>query len=164
MNLSLRYVGLSLCLLMFFTLVSCKDKVVETEEASIIVDADANAKYQESPMSQALVSSGDLPPIEERLPENPGVVGPDSLIPEEWLDWESGNYGGTLKLLAVTDPALATSVNFFRGVGQSTKDPVMVLLDYFKVNSDYTEWTFTLGIIASGKITNVLRTCSTGYG
>ena len=45
-------------------------------------------KYNESPMTTALVKEGKLPPVEQRLPKNPIVVKP--------LE-EVGVYGGTLR-------------------------------------------------------------------
>lgn len=44
-------------------------------------------KYNEAPMLRTLVAAGELPPVEERLPENPLVVKPIE---------EIGEYGGTL--------------------------------------------------------------------
>ena len=44
--------------------------------------------YQESPVLAALVAAGELPPVEERLPDLPAVVTPYDRI---------GKHGGTLK-------------------------------------------------------------------
>jgi len=55
-------------------------------------------KYKESPMLAELVKQGKLPPVEERLPENPLIVGPGVLIQKKDLpDWKVGKYGGTLR-------------------------------------------------------------------
>lgn len=63
------------------------------------------AKYQEAPMLAALVRAGKLPPVEQRLPKEPFVVGPGTLITKEDLPkWASGRYGGTLRSVhAVAD-------------------------------------------------------------
>ncbi len=53
--------------------------------------------YTEAPMLAELVAQGELPPLEERLPLEPFVIGPGTLIPEEDLDWQPGTYGGTLR-------------------------------------------------------------------
>jgi peptide/nickel transport system substrate-binding protein len=45
--------------------------------------------YQESPMLSALVQAGDLPPVKERLPDDPIVIEPFDRI---------GVYGGTLRV------------------------------------------------------------------
>ncbi len=64
-----------------------------------VVPALAQSEYKESPMLTELVEAGKLPPIEERLPEKPFVVGPGVLIKEEELpDWEPGQLGGTLRM------------------------------------------------------------------
>ncbi len=47
--------------------------------------------YGESPMLQKIVEKGELPPVEERLPENPLVVEPVEQV---------GEYGGTLYMVA----------------------------------------------------------------
>ena len=41
-----------------------------------------DAGYGEAPMLTALVESGDLPPVEERLPANPAVVEPIDSVGE----------------------------------------------------------------------------------
>jgi peptide/nickel transport system substrate-binding protein len=61
----------------------------------------AQKKYRESPMLAELVKAGKLPPVEERLPKNPFVVGPGVLIPEKDLKWEVGEYGGTLRMFFI---------------------------------------------------------------
>ena len=47
-------------------------------------------KYSEAPMLKALVTAGELPPVEERIPEEPVVV-----LPIE----EIGQYGGMLNIV-----------------------------------------------------------------
>lgn len=55
-------------------------------------------KYNEAPILAELVKQGKLPPIEERLPKNPLLVGPGTLIQKRDLpDWKVGKYGGTLR-------------------------------------------------------------------
>ena len=44
--------------------------------------------YNEAPMLADMVAAGDLPPVEERLPDNPLVLEPFE---------EIGTYGGTLR-------------------------------------------------------------------
>ena len=55
--------------------------------AAQIKAAEANKKYKESPMLKARVEAGELPPVEERLPENPMVVQPNEKV---------GQYGGSI--------------------------------------------------------------------
>ena len=60
--------------------------------------AAAESKYKESPVLAAKVAAGELPPVDERLPEEPMVVGPGVYLTEENLpNWEPGVYGGTLR-------------------------------------------------------------------
>jgi peptide/nickel transport system substrate-binding protein len=49
----------------------------------------AQGEYAESPMLAALVESGELPPVAERLPANPAVVEPFN---------EVGTYGGSMRV------------------------------------------------------------------
>jgi len=62
--------------------------VTEVVEKEVVVEVtpELPSKYSESPLLAELVASGDLPPVEERLPENPRVVLPISSV---------GQYGGT---------------------------------------------------------------------
>lgn len=59
--------------------------------------AEGAPRYTEAPMLAELVASGELPPVEERLPEDVMVVGPGVLSPTEFLDWQPGQYGGTMR-------------------------------------------------------------------
>jgi peptide/nickel transport system substrate-binding protein len=47
----------------------------------------------EPPSLAKRVAVGELPPLRERLPEKPVVVGPGTLIVPEHLDWQPGRYG-----------------------------------------------------------------------
>ncbi len=49
-------------------------------------------KYREAPMLTECVQAGKLPPVDDRLPKEPAVVGPGVLIPEKDLDWEDGRF------------------------------------------------------------------------
>ncbi len=60
---------------------------------SVIAMSTAAGSYQEAPMLRKLVAAGELPPVEERLPEEPLVVEPLR---------EVGKYGGTWRRLAIT--------------------------------------------------------------
>ena len=115
-----------------------------TEDAS----EDAGDGALESPMLAERVAAGELPPLEERLPAEPFVVGPGVLLSEESLpDWEPGEYGGVLRsahfrpdwnpdiFVMINEPLLSSpdlGVDAIRG---------NVLKDY-EVNEDNTEFTF----------------------
>src|SRR5690606_12472874 len=65
--------------------------------------------YGEAPMLAALVESGELPPVEERLPANPAVVEPIESV---------GVYGGTWH-------RAWRGVNDFHAFGRIIYDPVL---------------------------------------
>jgi hypothetical protein len=54
----------------------------------------ALAQYQEAPVLQERVAAGELPPVADRLPENPLVLTPLEAI---------GTYGGTWNLVQESD-------------------------------------------------------------
>ena len=59
--------------------------------------------FSESPLLATRVAAGELPPVEERLPDNPIVV----------IPWETiGTYGGTLRYTA-TSPSGDTYLRYF---------------------------------------------------
>lgn len=85
--------------------------------------------YKEAPMLSSLVKEGALPPVEQRLPKEPLVVGPGVLIPEEHLKFEIGEYGGMMRYAtartdccaelydAVAEPPLMTPGKLRAGKG-----------------------------------------------
>src|SRR4051794_29269084 len=58
--------------------------------------AEAQMTYNESPMLAAQVAAGQLPPVQQRLPDNPYIP------PHQWLS--GGQYGGMLRL-ALREPS-----------------------------------------------------------
>ena len=74
---------------------SGEEAMVEEPAESEDMMADDGA-YGESPLLAARVAAGELPPVEERLPVVPYVVGPGSLVVT--YDIEIGKYGGTMRL------------------------------------------------------------------
>jgi len=60
-------------------------------------------EFKEAPMLAELVKQGKLPPVKERLPENPVVLTQAwNEIPSEDMQLEIGKYGGTIRF---ADPA-----------------------------------------------------------
>ncbi|WP_121181535.1 ABC transporter substrate-binding protein [Nocardiopsis sp. Huas11] len=94
----------------------------------------------EAPMLAALVESGDLPPLEERLPDEPLVVEPHE---------EVGHYGGewNTAILGVHDwPWLGRTVAYepFVRWDPEWEESVPNLATAWEYNDDATELTITL--------------------
>ena len=110
------------------------------------VTATAEGTYTQAPMFDALVESGELPPVEERLPENPCVL---KEFLDEYLEPEVGNYGGTLRF--VTN-GVNWDADVFVGASeglltmQSSNSDVIDpnVVEAYEVNEDNTVFTFTL--------------------
>ncbi|SDS52029.1 peptide/nickel transport system substrate-binding protein [Microlunatus soli] len=93
-------------------------------------------KFQQSP------SLKDLPPVEERLPDNPYV------IPHKWV--KPGKYGGKLNMNTVTTTGAAKSASdreFFYGHSMlrylnDGQDIGPGLAESWESNDDASEWTF----------------------
>ena len=110
---------------------------------------EAEAPANQAPDLVEMVASGQLDPLEERLPAKPFVVGPGVLIVEEDLDWEAGTYDGGILRTVTTNPtwsypcqhALENILNTPKHkVGPITGS----IVESFEVNDDITEYTFTL--------------------
>ena len=99
------------------------------------------ADYQEAPMLAARVASGDLPPVEERLPDDPLVITPVERI---------GKYGGTWRqgMRTIADLGLVNrQATHHDGLVRWKIDMtgwVLNAANRIEVNSDATEYTFYL--------------------
>ena len=96
-------------------------------------------KYREAPMLKDLVASGELPPVDERLPANPGVL-PNA-------EGAPGNYGGVMRrgFKGVSDRWGPTKLQD-RGLGWYDEDLNVQprLAESWSINDTGTEWTFNL--------------------
>ena len=101
--------------------------------------AAAQSKYNEAPALAAMVEAGDLPPVEERLPEEPLVV--------EVVD-EIGTYGGTLRrgFLGPSDHNNYTRVVYDALVRHSPDGSEVIphIAKGWESNDDFTEWKVLL--------------------
>jgi peptide/nickel transport system substrate-binding protein len=102
--------------------------------------------YNESPILAEQVEAGELPPVQERLPEHPKLT--DEIAPE-YLDYEIGRYGGTLKHVSDdvnwdADVFVACNEALFtcESVNSGTITPN--LLEDVAIEGDNTDFTFTL--------------------
>jgi hypothetical protein len=85
-----------LCLLLVFALVLTMAAVPSFAE---------EVTYTQAPMLDALVESSALPPVADRLPDEPFVVKAGTVSYEEYFtDYQIGKYGGTLRRRARTRP------------------------------------------------------------
>ena len=110
----------------------------------------AASKYKEAPMLADLVKAGKLPPIEQRLPDEPFVVGPGTLITEKDLpDWQAGKFGGTINFAHAVanwnpDIFIGSNENFFCAPGIFLDGMKPCLLKDYKVEDGNKKFTFTL--------------------
>ena len=125
--------------------------VVTLTMAQTVVDSqryDVPATLNEVPMFADHVASGELPPIADRVPVEPFIVGPGVLNSEKWLDFEPGNYGGTIRLPnlngTIHEAFLALGMTILRAPDQSTKDPAPGIVSSYEINEDYSEYTLTI--------------------
>lgn len=104
----------------------------------------------EAPMLAAKVAAGELPPLEERLPKTPRVIGPDSLLVAEHVpDWTPGQYqdGSVIRtahsvadwapdvFVMLNEPALSAPDLGVQGIEGN-------VLESFEVSDDSTVFTF----------------------
>ena len=106
--------------------------------AALLAAGQALAAGQ-SPMFDALVESGELPPLEERLPANPLVVEGDA-IGTYGGTWRMGMNGGGDNGLIVKTVAYEGLVRF----DQEWQSVVPNLAESWEANADATEYTFKL--------------------
>jgi len=99
----------------------------------------AQTKYNEAPQLAELVKAGKLPPVEERLPENPMVLEPLEGI---------GKYGGDLRTALVGGHVI--NVARFQGYENLVRwtpdwDGIMPnVAESWEVSEDSTAFTFYL--------------------
>jgi peptide/nickel transport system substrate-binding protein len=95
--------------------------------------------YEQAPMLAERVANGTLPPVEQRLPENPAVVEPIH---------EPGRYGGTWRRMARSpgDMGLNSRLNYepLLRWNRSGDDLVPGIAQSWRMNDDATEFTFHL--------------------
>ena len=108
--------------------------------------ASAEGEYTQAPYFDAAVEAGELPPVEERLPENPCVI---KEVLDEYLDQEVGNYGGTLRFATQSvnwDADIFVSMDEAFLTMESTSSDVITpnVVESYEANEDNTVYTFTL--------------------
>jgi peptide/nickel transport system substrate-binding protein len=105
----------------------------------------------EAPMLAEMVASGALPPLEERLPKDPFVVGPGVIVAEnELTDWTPGLYGGTLNFGHEgsdwnPDVFIMMNEHLLMAPGISVEPIRPNVIKDFTVEDDNKRFTFTAG-------------------
>jgi peptide/nickel transport system substrate-binding protein len=93
--------------------------------------------FKEAPMLAEQVTQGGLPPVEERLPDNPYVV------PHNWLD--VGKYGGNMRMmLPATDDGQMKEYMYGHSPLRWLNDGLDIgpgLVESWESNDDASEWT-----------------------
>jgi len=111
------------------------------------VGAPSARGFLEPPALAAKVAAGELPPIDERLPKEPFVVGPGVLLQQEHMDWQDGRYGGTLNGAATFATGfvnIAGGSTILRSPSQTTGTSVPNIVGAFSHSDDYTTFRFTI--------------------
>lgn len=109
------------------------------EQPAAAEEAMPMGTYREAPMLSDMVSSGQLPPVDERLPSTPGVL-PNA-------EGAAGNYGGVIRrgFKGVSDRWGPTKMQD-RGLGWYDQELNVQprLAESWELNDTATEWTFHL--------------------
>ena len=107
--------------------------------------------YLEPPFLAQRVADGELPPIDERLPSNPLVLTKQrSDAPDGILDYQDGNYGGTLRMVnqhPFNTPVLSFMLieQLLSRPGYNIGDPLSGnVAESWSANADNTEFTFAI--------------------
>ncbi|TVR51739.1 MAG: hypothetical protein EA426_19770 [Spirochaetaceae bacterium] len=110
----------------------------------------APGEYNEAPMFAAMVRDGRLPPVEERLPENPLVIVDGINIPSENINFEIGRYGGPPLRSVTVNPELDwtlrdANMNNFLMTPIHTTGPIRGnIAESFTISDDNRVYTITL--------------------
>ncbi len=114
------------------------EKEIEAEPEATSVPEALPSKYKEAPMLAELAAKGELPPVDERLPEEPLVV--------EVID-QIGQYGGTIvtgslfSTLIGGDADKVSIAELLLRLSPNLQRPVPNLLKAWEISEDYQEIT-----------------------
>jgi peptide/nickel transport system substrate-binding protein len=103
--------------------------------------------YIEPPFLADRVKSGDLPPIDERLPADVFMVGAGVLMQKSNESWRDGRYGGTIKnspTFPTGNMNIGTGASVLRSPSQQTDVSTPNIVSKFSHNADYTSFEFTI--------------------
>lgn len=104
--------------------------------AAPVAPAEPASKYQEAPMLKEMVDKGELPPVDERLPENPLVIPVTESI---------GQYGGVWRRGFIGPSDYNNYVRVvYDGLVRFSPDGSKVeprLIESWESSADFTTWT-----------------------
>jgi len=112
-----------------------------TAEATATQEEAAASKYKEAPMLAEISGRGEIPPVDERLPEEPLVIEPYESI---------GEYGGTLTVGIMSasfrgdDIRMATGNPYGLRISKDTTSFVPNILKEAKMSDDFLSCTCTM--------------------
>lgn len=142
LTLSLLLVGVSLVF-------AAGDKEQKTTTSTAATSG--TGKYAEAPFLAQRVADGELLPIDQRLPSNPLVMTKTrSDAPDGILDYQDGNYGGTLRMVnqhPFNTPVLSFMLieQLLSRPGYNIGDPLSGnVMESWQANADNSEFTFVI--------------------
>ena len=108
-----------------------------SEDTTPDITLPPSASYNEAPQLAALVASGQLPPVEDRLPTNPLVIQPVDQVGVYGGTWRMGNVGSKPSFLRT----------YFGYENLLRWDPtwsriIPNIAQSYSVNEDASEYTF----------------------
>ena len=104
------------------------------------------AKYHEAPMLAERVAAGELPPVEERLPDTPKLT---NEMPSSLLEYEIGTYGGAMHTATALpdrcpDATVSMREPLVNTPGILGEEFTPNIVEGFEMSPDYQEFTFRL--------------------
>jgi peptide/nickel transport system substrate-binding protein len=129
--------------------VATKPVTAPTNTVAAVVPTAAPAVAKDPPMLAERVAKGELPPLEQRLPDKPLVVVDGTLSFQGSIpDFSLGEYGGTMRsthLGGFNVPFFYVQVEpIVTGPEISLEGAYPNVVEGYKVSDDYTTFTFTL--------------------
>jgi peptide/nickel transport system substrate-binding protein len=115
-------------------------QAITTTLAAMLMMSSAALAQQQAPMLDEMVASGELPPLEERLPENPLVVEPVDSIGVYGGTWRSALRGGLDNAWIGRTVAYDGLVRYDR----EWKEIIPNLAESWEVSEDARTYTFKL--------------------
>ena len=130
--------------------VPASEAPAEVEAAPEAEAVESDSKYSQSPYLDAQVASGELAPVEERLPINPLVVVP-GIVSEvtDLPELEIGEYGGVMRFAHPNpdwnpDVFIMLNENVLAAPGIGVAGIYGNIVESYEVNEDNTIFTFNL--------------------